>query len=337
MVKIEQGGISYFKVNGVPYQRGGYEIKVNGDRLSIVRISDGIISDDNIVYLTPLSEWVDENDNPFATLGDFFIYIQEFFYTPEDMEINAVDVNYDNSASGASATNVQTALDEAFVGISTNSGDIANNANEITNNSNAIANNANAITGNTVLINNHINKSLDAHAATAISYNNALSGLSSDQVQGAIDEIAQSLPLYMLKSVYDPENREVDVYDKANETGIEQITGDIITPPSLGNAVNDYSPVGFDTANMIRQAVDENNTEITGMEAPQIGVNRVVMINNISVAGNDLRFTHNDAASVAENRFLMRDNGQRSIRPNETASFWYDHISERWRPYNRVG
>jgi hypothetical protein len=141
----------------------------------------------------------------------------------------------------------------------------------------------------------------------------------------------------MTKVVYDTTGVNADCFDYANAIGIEQITGGIITPAQLTGNINDYNPTGFNTANLIRQDIDANNREITGILAPAVGVNRIIKINNISSAGKDLKFTHNDAASLAENRFLLRDNGDRTIRPNEIAIFYYDHIQSRWISLNRIG
>ena len=141
----------------------------------------------------------------------------------------------------------------------------------------------------------------------------------------------------MTKVVYDTTGVNADCFDYANAIGIEQITGGIITPAQLTGNINDYNPTGFNTANLIRQDIDANNREITGILAPAVGVNRIIKINNISSAGKDLKFTHNDAASLAENRFLLRDNGDRTIRPNESAIFYYDHIQSRWVSLNRIG
>ncbi len=140
----------------------------------------------------------------------------------------------------------------------------------------------------------------------------------------------------MLKSVYDPTNIAADCFDKANETGVEQITGSIITPPTLTATANNYNPTGFATANMIRQDINANNRQITGFVAPALGVDRIIMINNINTASNDIRFVNNSASSIAQNRILLRDNGSRSLRPNQTVMFWYDHISQRWRSLNRM-
>jgi len=140
----------------------------------------------------------------------------------------------------------------------------------------------------------------------------------------------------MLKSVYDPTNIAADCFDKANETGIEQITGSIITPPVLTGTANNYNPTGFATANMIRQDVNANNRQITGFIAPPLGVNRIIYINNINTSSDDIRFLNNSILSNAQNRILLRDNGSRSLRPNQTAVFWYDHTSQRWKTLNRM-
>ena len=141
----------------------------------------------------------------------------------------------------------------------------------------------------------------------------------------------------MTKVVYDTTGVSADCFDYANAIGIEQITGGIITPAQLTVDTNDYNPTGFSTCNLIRQDIDSNNREITGFLAPAVGVNRIIKINNIASAGRDLKFTHNDAASLAENRFLLRDNGDKTIRPNETGEFYYDHVQSRWIPLNRIG
>jgi hypothetical protein len=141
----------------------------------------------------------------------------------------------------------------------------------------------------------------------------------------------------MLQSVYDPTGVAADCFDKANEIGIEQITGSIITPPILTATANNYNPTGFATANMIRQDIDSNNRSISGFVAPAVGVNRIIYINNINGTGDDLRFLNNSVLSLPQNRILLRDNANKSIKDNETAAFWYDHISQRWRTLNRVG
>lgn len=116
-----------------------------------------------------------------------------------------------------------------------------------------------------------------------------------------------------------------------------EISGPIITPAQLTATADDYSPTGFSTTNMIRQDIDANNRAITGFAAPAASVNRIIYINNISTSAFDILYMHNDAGSVAANRLLLRANANKASKPNETAAFWYDHTSSRWRPYSRVG
>ena len=120
----------------------------------------------------------------------------------------------------------------------------------------------------------------------------------------------------------------------ALETGT--LDGNIITPPQLLADQDDYNPTGFSTCNMIRQDISGQRV-ITGFVAPAAGVNRIFAINNLSTTDN-IKFKNNDASSAAANRLLLRDNGpDKSLKENETAIFWYDHTSSRWRPYNRIG
>lgn len=115
----------------------------------------------------------------------------------------------------------------------------------------------------------------------------------------------------------------------------------LITAPTLTANQDDYAPtdgsVTWQDAYIVRVDLDANNRKITGLEAPTSGNPEVKGICNINTMGNDLKFTNNDASSLAVNRLLMRDNADKSIKPNETAFFWYDTVDSRWRPYNRIG
>jgi hypothetical protein len=122
----------------------------------------------------------------------------------------------------------------------------------------------------------------------------------------------------------------------ANFINLGQIPDPIITE-AVAADVDDWSPVGFATANMIRADVSGGNQQITGMVAPPAGQNRIVTITNVSLTGDQFQFQDNDAGSLAANRFLLRDNNNRNMRPNEGAQFWYDHTSARWRQMTQVG
>jgi hypothetical protein len=110
-----------------------------------------------------------------------------------------------------------------------------------------------------------------------------------------------------------------------------------ITPPILTVNVDNYSPPGFAYGIIIRQDINSNNRSISGFTAPPAGVAATIAVCNINTSGKDLRFEHNNAGSSAPNRMLLRDAANKSIKPNETAWFWYDHTDSRWRPYNRIG
>jgi len=112
----------------------------------------------------------------------------------------------------------------------------------------------------------------------------------------------------------------------------------ILDVATLTATVDDWSPAGFDAdTDLIRVDVNANNRQITGIIAPAVGVNRILGVNNTNGASFDIRFMHNNGSSLAQNRFLLRDNGNKAIKPNETAWFWYDHSVQRWKPFNRVG
>ena len=109
-----------------------------------------------------------------------------------------------------------------------------------------------------------------------------------------------------------------------------------ITPPSLTVNVDDYEPSGFGAGVLIRQDVDANNRSISGFPQPVFPDRGAFPIQNINNASLDIRLLHNQD-SLPENRILLRDNGQRSIKPNDTAWLGYDWDKFRWTPLNRIG
>jgi hypothetical protein len=112
----------------------------------------------------------------------------------------------------------------------------------------------------------------------------------------------------------------------------------IITAPTITSNQDNYSPVGFDDdTDLIRVDVDANNRSISGIPAPPLGVFRILGIKNTNTTSLDLRFEHNNAGSLPQNRFLCRDNTRKSIKPNEMALWFYDHNVQRWTPFNRIG
>ena len=82
MPKIEQGGDGFFKVDGVPYQRGAYEPVVNKDlsRIGFRRIGTSGLEHDYLIELLPPSEWTDQADSPFTSVQDILTALESFFF-----------------------------------------------------------------------------------------------------------------------------------------------------------------------------------------------------------------------------------------------------------------
>ena len=117
---------------------------------------------------------------------------------------------------------------------------------------------------------------------------------------------------------------------------VEQELTNIVTPPTLTATADNYEPTGWEDSHLVRQDIDANNREISGLKAPNPAKYVIKRINNLSTS-NDLRFLHEDGGSDAENRILLRDGADKSIKPNETAIFYYDVIQQRYKPLNRIG
>jgi len=112
----------------------------------------------------------------------------------------------------------------------------------------------------------------------------------------------------------------------------------VLTAATLTSNVNNWNPTGFNAdTDMIRVNVNANQRSISGIIAPAAGVNRILAIKNINTASLDLRFVHNSSNSLPANRFLVRDNNSKSIKPNDTALWFYDHVVSRWTPFSRIG
>lgn len=125
---------------------------------------------------------------------------------------------------------------------------------------------------------------------------------------------------------------------RRNKVGVGNtltIVGEI-TPPVLSVDVDNYNPTGFGPGVMIRQDVSVNNVEISGFPAPAFPDIGMFGIQNTNAASLDLRFKNNVNSDPA-NRILLRDNAQKSLKPNDTGWFQYDHSKQRWTPANRIG
>ena len=77
MVKIEANTDRSFLINGVPYQKGQYEISPlsNKTQIKIVRVGSNVE-----LTQAPLTDWVDAGDAPFADFAAFVLYTEPFFF-----------------------------------------------------------------------------------------------------------------------------------------------------------------------------------------------------------------------------------------------------------------
>ena len=109
---------------------------------------------------------------------------------------------------------------------------------------------------------------------------------------------------------------------------------------TLNSDQDDWNPTGLQYAGLIRITINGDST-LSGMVAPPAGVNKIIALASVTTNDDNLKIRNNDSSSNAANRFLVRDNGggsqEKSIKEGETGYFWYDHLTERWRPLNRIG
>ena len=77
MVKIEANTDRSFLINGIPYQKGQYEISPlsNETQIKIVRVGS-----DTVVTQAALVDWRDAGDLPFADFAAFVSYTEPFFF-----------------------------------------------------------------------------------------------------------------------------------------------------------------------------------------------------------------------------------------------------------------
>ncbi len=117
------------------------------------------------------------------------------------------------------------------------------------------------------------------------------------------------------------------VIDGPTSLGVDSI----LTPPALVADTNDYDPVGFRVSNKIvksylNMTVAGANRRLTGMVPSSPVENSIVYIHN--EGPNNIIIRNNDVASVATNRFDVRNN--RTIQTKETIGFVYNSVTLRW-------
>jgi hypothetical protein len=142
MVKIEANTDRSFLINGIPYQKGQYEISPLSDetQIKIVRVGS-----DTVLTKAALVDWVDAGDSPFADFAAFVLYTEPFFFrsvaggggsgvssvTGDGVSGTATDViltfptsNEVDNDSLIPGANVTIALNELGVATSDNASDI---------------------------------------------------------------------------------------------------------------------------------------------------------------------------------------------------------------------
>lgn len=98
------------------------------------------------------------------------------------------------------------------------------------------------------------------------------------------------------------------------------------TPAILNADVDNYNPTNWATANYFRQGTNGNNF-ITGLTALPSGTERRF----INLGPGDLRFAHDDPASLAANRIFTPNEANLTLQTQGSALLVYDGISSRWR------
>lgn len=100
----------------------------------------------------------------------------------------------------------------------------------------------------------------------------------------------------------------------------------VISPSALASNTDNWNPTNLHTVTTVRVDLDAS-VNLTGMDAGSAG--EIKILHNIDAA---LYLTiKNNVTSTAANRFLM--SSDLTLGPDESAAFWYDTTSARWRPW----
>ncbi len=104
-----------------------------------------------------------------------------------------------------------------------------------------------------------------------------------------------------------------------------------ISPAEITGDQDDYDPTGLSGATVLRLSSDSNRA-ITGLAGGIDG--RIVIIYN--VGAQKFRFTNEDAASTAANRFSFVNTRSVMVFPNDGVIFRYDGTESRWHTISRT-
>ena len=106
----------------------------------------------------------------------------------------------------------------------------------------------------------------------------------------------------------------------------------VISPSLAGDTVN-WSPVGLDTATVIRLTNTAGSViDITGLDASAVSSERAFLI-LFNIGATAVRLLNENAGSLAANRFLtgLVDAAIITLVQNASVMLWYDPTSARWR------
>lgn len=111
------------------------------------------------------------------------------------------------------------------------------------------------------------------------------------------------------------------------------INGGMVFGPAITQNItiptnNDYIITGI-TGGVLVRLTSTGNFNITGLVNPDTTQGLWVIINNVGT--NNITLNNNDAASLANNRFLLGTS--KTLQPDEGITIIYDTVSLRWRPF----
>lgn len=152
-----------------------------------------------------------------------------------ESEVAALEVSYDNTASGLAAENVQAAIDEL---------------------KSEVDDAALAASGAQGAVGNHIAQATGAHASSAISYDNAASGLVATNVKTAIDELAAASGSAAAEDVS---------FDNSTETGDDRFAGSDVQAV-ISEAAN-MAQAANNAAGDAQDDIDDHISQATGAHA----------------------------------------------------------------------
>lgn len=108
-------------------------------------------------------------------------------------------------------------------------------------------------------------------------------------------------------------------------------TNATIRPPALTGNVDNYAPIGIDTAIGL-ELTSTTNVTITGLRSAAVQRRVLFVLNGNPSGGNTITFPHANAGSIAANQFGIGASGETLILPpGRCVWFFYDAFASLWR------